>query len=1107
MFRRNNLTADPKRSDLWRSHSHLIIAGIALITATGATFLPGLGRLRIFSPTKAWAQSQTQSISGKSAAEAPPPANLQTSEPNTSPSSTGRQVLITFADLPFYTNVTNQYQDAIFSSDSSHYVITTPQNYGTSLPNISRAYVNGPWIDGNPPYDHFAPLVVDFPQPVNDLAFHVLASDSLGGIARVDVYQNGNWTRTEPIFGNASPFSPIWYTGVSGYQGVSRIIISQIADRYGLAFDNFSFTVPPAPTPTPTPAASPTPTPPPPPTNVTAIPDENEIKLSWTPSSGAASYIIERTPASAPTNALATSSTSFFPIAPGISCQPINGRCFYEDTTATDSEVTYSYVIAAVNNSGTSAGSDPPVSGSPLRNACSAVTRTRPSPGSAFTFGWYMQYEFSDRDGLVIKEVYLNGKRMAKQMSVPYFRINTYSTADPNNFTPYRGELKPASTDSSLRSRLVNYSLNPADPDKILLEADYAIDRIPGVPKACLVVRQKYEFYRAGASPKDLQGPCEPSNTAKPCNKFRPMIEYEFDGGEGGFLRSLNIPIRLHFQNTDTFNTVALTRDIDDFGKAVAHHDLPFRPVFNPLMQSWSSQVFVRKNIQPNKIAAINPVDNFHQTNKKRRVSLPGIDLIWTPVGPIPISVRPAGCPECVHLHWRWASFFPGPNFRNGAPLLPPGSDQAVDIQVNPYKGDEHPDDYYVNVFNANDWLRNPTKVLNQPYDVVFWYSPTGFAPHDTFFWHTAWFTPQRVDASTTAPIEPSSATSNSSPSIQDGPVSVNFGTVYETGTTTFDSYDLSTMPPLPPGFAALNNAAYLISTTAVVGGPHVVNFKAESVSDQTDFNNLRIFYAEPDPFDPQKPIWVDATILSPDSPAPNLSTKTLSARSEDLGVFVIGKLVQSPPPMGTASLRLSCTDSQDPITAGNNLTYTVTVTNDGPQTATEVMLRDTPSPDADFVSATPNQGTCKQVNGEIYCSLNSLAAGTSATLTLVVKPTEGTGSFPPEGKMISNGAVVRAKEVDSDPTNDLVTESTKVLPSSNKPPTVSITSPSAGSMLVGPLNLTISATASDSDGSVSRVDFYDNDQLIGSSTTGSPYSVTESNISPWFAVAILLEC
>ena len=1087
MFTRSQPASDLKRCDRRRSIRGLVIGGLLMILAI-ATLLPSFGRQFSW---RTLAQSQTQSTPGSSAAETVAPANLQQSEANINPSSPGRQVLITFSELPFYTAVTNQYQDAIFSSDSSHYVLTTPQNYGSSSPNVSRAYVNGWWIDGIPPYDHFAPLVVDFPQPVSDLAFHVLASDSLGGIARVDVYQNGNWSSSEPIFGNASPFSPIWYTGISSYKNVTRIIISQIADRNGLAFDNFSFTVPPTPSPTPTPM--PSPTPPPVPTDVKASPDENEIILSWTPSSGAASYFIKRIPVPSQTNAAAPESTAYSQIASPISCEPTNGRCFYEDLSANDSEVTYSYVIAAENNSGTSADSSPPANASPLTNACSAPTKTRPGHGATGNFGWSMQYDFSDRDGLVISEVYLNDKRMAKQMSVPYFRITTHKSG--SNLVTSRGELTPVDAGSGIRSRLVDYKINPSDANKILIEADYAIDRIPGTPKACLSISQKYEFYRASASPTDLQGPCEPSDTVHPCNKFRPMIEYSFDGGEGEFLSSLNTPIRLHFQNTEqTGNTIALTRDFDSKYDALTHPTRPFRDVFNPLMKSWWSQVFVQRDAQhPNKIASIQPVDNFHQTNNKRGVTLPGLK-IWHPLVPI-FYAQLAGCPECVHLHWRWSSFIPGPNFRDGSPLLPPGSDQAVDIQVNPFKNDQHPNDYVRDVFNPNEWLRNPAKGVNQPYDVVLWYSPTGFAPKDTFFWHTAWFTPKKIDASSTASVDSSSASSNNISSIQDGPVSVNFGTVYETGTTTFDSYDPSTMPSPPAGFAALNNAAYFIDTTAVVSGPHIVNFKAESVTNQTDFNNLRIFYAEPDPFDPEKPIWVDATILSPDSPALDFSNKTLSARSEDLGIFVIGKLIQTPPPISTANLRVSCTDSQDPITAGNNLTYTVIVTNDGPQTATEVMLRNPVSPDVDFVSATPSQGTCKEINGEVYCSLNSLAAGASATLTLVVKPTEGTGSFPTEGKMIANSTVVRAKEGDDDPINDSVSEGTTVLPSPNKPPVVNILSPSAGSMLVGPLNLTINAEASDPDGLITRVDFFDNDELIGSTTSGSPYSITKMNV------------
>ena len=53
----------------------------------------------------------------------------------------------------------------------------------------------------------------------------------------------------------------------------------------------------------------------------------------------------------------------------------------------------------------------------------------------------------------------------------------------------------------------------------------------------------------------------------------------------------------------------------------------------------------------------------------------------------------------------------------------------------------------------------------------------------------------------------------------------------------------------------------------------------------------------------------------------------------------------------------------------------------------------------------------------------------------------------------------------------------------------LAITSPSAGSALVAPLNIAIEAVATDSDGTVARVDFYVNGALVGWSAT-APYSV-----------------
>jgi hypothetical protein len=64
----------------------------------------------------------------------------------------------------------------------------------------------------------------------------------------------------------------------------------------------------------------------------------------------------------------------------------------------------------------------------------------------------------------------------------------------------------------------------------------------------------------------------------------------------------------------------------------------------------------------------------------------------------------------------------------------------------------------------------------------------------------------------------------------------------------------------------------------------------------------------------------------------------------------------------------------------------------------------------------------------------------------------------------------------------------------SNQPPSVSLSAPADGAAFVAPAHITVSATASDSDGSIARVDFYRGSTLIGSDTT-SPYSVTWSSV------------
>jgi len=74
-------------------------------------------------------------------------------------------------------------------------------------------------------------------------------------------------------------------------------------------------------------------------------------------------------------------------------------------------------------------------------------------------------------------------------------------------------------------------------------------------------------------------------------------------------------------------------------------------------------------------------------------------------------------------------------------------------------------------------------------------------------------------------------------------------------------------------------------------------------------------------------------------------------------------------------------------------------------------------------------------------------------------------------------------------------TTSVRVRSITNQLPLVSIVSPASGSVVTAPANITISANASDTDGSISKVEFFNGATKLGEAD-GLPYSFTWSNVA-----------
>jgi large repetitive protein len=125
---------------------------------------------------------------------------------------------------------------------------------------------------------------------------------------------------------------------------------------------------------------------------------------------------------------------------------------------------------------------------------------------------------------------------------------------------------------------------------------------------------------------------------------------------------------------------------------------------------------------------------------------------------------------------------------------------------------------------------------------------------------------------------------------------------------------------------------------------------------------------------------------------------------------------------VASADLSIAKTTAATQAPTGSTITYTITVTNHGPDAATGVVVTDNLPSGLQFVSATPSQGSCSGTD-PFTCNLGGLANGSSATITLqaLVTATGGT---------IANTASVIATTDDGNPGNDSSTSpSTPVVP------------------------------------------------------------------------------
>ena len=167
-------------------------------------------------------------------------------------------------------------------------------------------------------------------------------------------------------------------------------------------------------------------------------------------------------------------------------------------------------------------------------------------------------------------------------------------------------------------------------------------------------------------------------------------------------------------------------------------------------------------------------------------------------------------------------------------------------------------------------------------------------------------------------------------------------------------------------------------------------------------------------------------TVLVTNPPAPGQSTLVNTAQAADDGsngadtnpgnntATDVDTLIQ-------ADVAVVKTDAPDPVVAGTDLTYGLSVTNNGPSPATAVTVVDALPAGVTFVSASP--GCVFTAPSTVTCAVGNLAVGATVPLSIVVAiPAD----FAPGS--ITNQAVVSAAEVDAVPGNNVDSEPTAVI-------------------------------------------------------------------------------
>ena len=173
-----------------------------------------------------------------------------------------------------------------------------------------------------------------------------------------------------------------------------------------------------------------------------------------------------------------------------------------------------------------------------------------------------------------------------------------------------------------------------------------------------------------------------------------------------------------------------------------------------------------------------------------------------------------------------------------------------------------------------------------------------------------------------------------------------------------------------------------------------------------------------------------------------------------------------------TSDLAVAVSDYPDPVRIGSNLTYSIAVTNAGPDGAGNVVVTDILPTNVSFVSCLVSQGSYTQSDDTVTCDMGTISPHATAAVTIVVAPIL-------EGVVTNDVSVTTSS---SDPGDNRASCVTTILPQ-NRSPEIVFDPEGPYTMVVGS-STTVQVYAEDPD----------HDPLLTITNTVKPTGATYSN-------------